>query len=648
MRWIATRPSHSRFASRSLADQTAEFCHEVRQQLQHLALLTDAELNRASCDLREQGDLLKQDSTNQRFTNRTQQKLKCEAFGIATEAVRRTTGKVYYDVQLMAGHVLAEGHLAEMATGEGKTLVTLLPTYASVVQGNNVHVTTTNSYLAERDCNEVSPALELLGVRTALLPEENHDEAKRAAYACDVTYGTGYEFGFDYLRDQLLLRNQPQDALGESWLRNLSGEVKSAPKLVQSERNVTIVDEIDSVLIDEANTPLVISFFTDEKSDDTPYRLAANTADKLQDGIHYRIDTTKKSVDLEPAGLQIVDQVHRRQGGMKLQRPWRIYVEQALRARFLLQRDVDYVVQHGAVALVDQQTGRIFPERKWRDGLHQAIEFLEGTSLTAETNSFARISRQRFFQLYQQATGLTGTATDAADEFRDFFQLQVVPIPLHRPSARQHLPSRFFVDDEARIKAIVQDTAHRQGQGQPVLIGTRTILQSQLIGAHLQAAGIQHQILNGLQDAEEATVVSAAGEAGAVTVATNMAGRGTDIKLSDASRQAGGLHVVVAEPNRSCRVDRQLIGRAARQGDPGSCQTFVSATDDLLLTMNSSLVRAIRSAAKRDGEARRDFSPELLILQRQAERSDFTLRRRLLQQEFWVEGMLDKLVGSDI
>lgn len=641
MRWIAGNSQTNRALRKPNRLAQRELIEFVRTQSERLTVLTDSELTRASEDLREQGGASKKNTLSDKHA------LRQNTFALATEAVRRATGKTYYDVQLQAGSVLASGDLAEMATGEGKTLVTLLPVYAAVVGGNNVHVATTNSYLADRDCEELRPAFDALGVSLALLPEENDDVKKRAAYSCDVTYGTGYEFGFDYLRDQLQLRQQPKDQLGDAWLRSLNRTEQVRPTLVQSDRAVTVVDEIDSVLIDEANTPLVISFFRDDQIDDLPYRLAADTADILEQDQDYELIPREGKITLNKSGFQKAQDVHRQHPNLQLQRPWRTYIEQALRSRYLLHRDIDYVLQDDGIALVDQQTGRIFPERKWRDGLHQAIEFKEGVLLTAETNSFARISRQRFFQLYDQATGMTGTATDAASEFEGFFGLNVIPIPLNRPSKRKQLPGRFFVNDEARMEAMIRDVASRHSLGQPVLLGTRTIQQSLRIAESLQLAGLPHQVLNGLQNAEEADIVAQAGQAGRITVATNMAGRGTDIKLTNEGREAGGLHVVVAEPNRSCRVDRQLIGRAARQGDPGSCQFFVSATDDLLMDLGPSLVRKIRSSANRAGESLRDHTQELLLLQRRAERVDFEKRRHLLQQECWVEGILKNLVGTD-
>lgn len=609
---------------------------DIRAQADKLQQLSDGQLRRASDDLRQSGQNASDNDAD----------VTTSAFALATEAVRRSSGKVYYDVQLQAGEVLANGDLAEMATGEGKTLVTLLPVYRAVAGGNNVHVATTNSYLAERDCEELRPAFELLGVDISLLPEINDDAQKRSAYNSDVTYGTGYEFGFDYLRDQLLLRQQPQDRLGDSWLRTLTEAEKPVAELVQSERRVTVVDEIDSVLIDEANTPLVISFFTDDEVDARPYRNAARVADQLVPDTDYDVNTTEQTITITESGRSKINQAQTSHSDFSLQRPWRIYVEQALRARYLLRRDIDYVLQDGAIALVDQQTGRIFPERKWRDGLHQAIEILENAELTAETNSFARISRQRFFKVYERATGMTGTATDAINEFQQFFNLNVVPIPLNRPSKRQILPMQFFVDTDAKYRSIIADTKMRHNLGQPVLIGTRTIQQSLELSAMLQADGLTHNVLNGLQDADESAIVAQAGLACAITVATNMAGRGTDIKLNQQARQAGGLHVIVAEPNRSHRVDRQLLGRCARQGDPGSCQIFVSVEDELLTTVGPSLSNRIRRHSNSSGIAAINGQRDLLVLQRKAEQIDFARRQHLMQQELWVEGLLDKMVGT--
>lgn len=607
---------------------------DVRQEADRLQRLESAAFTRAAGDLRD-GRATADGSLQ-------------TSFAFALEAVRRHTGKTFYDVQLMAGNVLAHGRLAEMATGEGKTLVTMLPVVHAAMTGRAVHVSTTNSYLAARDCGELQGALELLGLRAALLPEDNDDAAKRSAYAADITYGTGYEFGFDYLRDQLKLRERPEDRLGDAWLRKLTGVSQAPTDVVQSARDVSVVDEIDSVLIDEANTPLVISFFNSDQTDVTPFRLAARTAASLTPERDYEINQQQGTLSVHASGQQKISQQREATIGLPLQRPWKLYVEQALRAQHLLQRDVDYVVQHDKVALVDQQTGRIFPERKWRDGLHQAIEHSEGVPLSPETSSFARISRQRFFQTYRHATGMTGTAADAITEFQAFFQLDVVRIPLHRPSQRVELPARAFVDDDARTAALVESVRKHRDQGQPVLIGTRTIEHSRQLADALKTARIEHQVLNGLQDADEAAIVADAGQAGRVTVATNMAGRGTDIKICQDARRAGGLHVIVAEPNRSHRVDRQLKGRCARQGDPGTCEVLIAATDELLQAEGTSLATRIRRSAGRQGRSPLKMEMELLKLQRRAEHADFLRRQHLLRQSLWIESLLDTLVGPDI
>ncbi|MFV0442698.1 MAG: hypothetical protein ACK5Q5_03905 [Planctomycetaceae bacterium] len=607
----------------------------VRHRVQAFQALSDQELRHQFDGVREEAG-----------SGRTGRSIRTEVFALATEAVRRTSGKSFYDVQLQAGDVLARGDLAEMATGEGKTLVTLLPVIDRVAHGHGVHVATTNSYLAERDCREAAPALDLLGISVGLLPEQNDNAAKRRAYDCNVTYGTGYEFGFDYLRDQLTLRSESTGRLGDRWLQDLSADATKSAELVQRTRQVAIVDEIDSVLIDEANTPLVIALFVNQPADRAPFRRAAELVETLSDGEHFQIDVATQRVTITPAGCERVNASQQANLQERLQRPWRIYIEQALRAKYLLQRDVDFIIRDGAVALVDQQTGRIFPERKWRDGLHQAVEYRAGVTLTQETNSLARISRQRYFKQYPQATGMTGTAADAADEFREFFGLSVQSIPLHRPSQRVRLPNRYFLDALAKYRAMTCEVAGRHRNGQPCLIGTRTVEQSRVVSDLLAAAGIPHQTLNGLQTRDEAEIIAMAGESGAVTVATNMAGRGTDIKLSAESREAGGLHVLAAEPNRSHRVDRQLIGRAARQGDPGSCQLFVSADDELLEVAGATLSQQIRRRANTSGEAEISLDDALLAVQRRTEQLDFDYRKQLLQQESWVESVLDTLVGT--
>ena len=569
-----------------------------------------------------------------------------QTFALATEAVRRVTGKTYYDVQLTAGLVLADGDLAEMQTGEGKTLVTLLPVLAAAADGEPVHVATTNSYLAARDFEEVAPALELLGVRAALLPEENDPRAKAAAYAADVTYGTGYEFGFDYLRDELSLRERPADRLGDRWLRTIGEADAGGVSRIQPRRAVTVVDEIDSVLIDEANTPLVIGLnVTDGAGEDAPYRRAAAAAARLKDGVDFEVRPGGTSLTLTDAGRRRVDHETAMQPLAGLLRPWRVYVEQALRARLILHRGVDYVVRDGQVALVDQNTGRVFAERKWRDGLHQAVELKEGVALSPETQTVARVSRQTFFQCYPARTGLTGTAVDAEAEFRGVFGLRTVPIPLNRPSRRATHQPRVFTCEEAKFGAIAADAGRRHGAGQPVLIGTRTIGQSQRLSDVLSEAGVPHQVLNGVQDADEADLVSRAGEPGIVTVATNMAGRGTDIRPPQASLEAGGLHVIGAEFHRSRRVDRQLAGRTARQGQPGSCQFFAAADDELLVSVESSLVKTLRSGGSAAGEHRGDWRRAIRAAQSRAERADFQSRQEMMRQEIWNERVLQTLVG---
>lgn len=624
------RSNRAQYRGAGLPDDST--LKSIRRRADELARLSDGEFTRAAQDLR------------------TQAQSGCiaetESFAFAADAVRRATGKVFYDVQLMAGSVLADGRLAEMATGEGKTLVTMLPVAHAALNASRVHVSTTNSYLAERDCRELTDAFDLLGLSARLLPEENDDNAKKRAYSAEVTYGTGYEFGFDYLRDQLRLREQPEDRLGDSWLRQLTGSERAPANVVQPWRDVSVVDEIDSVLIDEANTPLVISFFNSETVDETPFRLASGSADEMTQDVDYEIDRFENSVTVTSSGHQKINDSRLRTMGVPLQRPWRLYVEQALRARHLLHRDIDYVVQDSKVALVDQQTGRIFPERKWRDGLHQAIEFHQGVPLSPETNSFARISRQRFFQTYNARTGMTGTASDAATEFESFFGLNVTKIPLNRPSQRIELPPRVFADSDARATAIVESTREHLEAGQPVLIGTRTIEQSRRLSDELKRGGLNHHVLNGLQDADEAAIVSEAGRTGNITVATNMAGRGTDIKICDKARNAGGLHVVVAEPNRSHRVDRQLKGRCGRQGEPGTCEVFVAATDDLLQSEGRSLADRITRSANRHGKSRLKVETELLKVQRRAEHVDFVRRQHLMRQSLWIESLLDNLVGT--
>jgi len=570
------------------------------------------------------------------------------------EAIRRQLGFRLYAVQLHAGIVLARGGIAEMATGEGKTLAAALPAAVWGLTESGVHVATVNQFLAERDHRQLRPVYSALGLSVALLPEQAAVEEKRAAYRADVVYASGYELGFDYLRDQAALFRRPVSRLGDGLLASLRGDSASDFAPVQRSRGMCIVDEIDSVLVDEARTPLVLSEPPGDamaspqgtrrgaESDGDAYERAQVVAESLALGRDYRLDPRKKSVELTERGLAAVTE----SAPMKcpLRRPWAVYVLNALRAEHLLQRDVHYVVDDG-IRLVDEFTGRIFEQRVLRGGLHQAVEAKERLSTSPENLTSAKICRQRFFSLYQTLSGMTGTASSARREFRRLFGRKVEQVPLARPSQRRHFPTRYFVTSEIKYRAICDDVTERHGQGQPVLVGSRTIRNSEVIAELLRKRGVPCQLLNGRQDLAEATAVAAAGRMGAVTVATNMAGRGTDIRLGEGVAERGGLHVIGVERHESTRIDQQLAGRCARQGDPGSVQFFVSAEDDLIRLYDFRLGFRIAKYAAADGELYGNLDKRINRLQLRVEGRHAAERAELLRQDQQLNQLLAQAAG---
>ena len=579
---------------------------------------------------------------------------------LVREAVRRTTGRCFYPVQILAGLVLSNGSVAEMQTGEGKTLTSVIPGFLQSLRWPGVHVATPNAYLAARDREELKPAYELLGLRVGLLPEKHDPTLSRAAYRCDITYGTGYEFGFDFLRDQLALRQRPVLRLGQQHLLSLRGETQADFDGLQTGQACALIDEIDSVLLDEALTPLVLSVnVPNDALDDALYRRARAVADELQRGEHYFIDGPARLVRLTDAGVRRSFEWLDNPAGLKavpsdtatvteslahrLKRPWMQYVEQALYARIFLQRDIDYVIRNGKVEIVDQKTGRIFSERSWRAGLHQAVETREAVQVSSEKLSAARVTRQRYFQLYSSLAGMTGTASGAEPEFQSFYKLGIVVIPLNTPTRRHLLPDRMFESIDAKFSAIVRETEECHRRGQPVLIGTRTIADSDQLSERLRAVGISHLVLNGKQDRDESEIVAEAGRLGQVTIATNMAGRGTDIKPDERALAAGGLHVIGAERYESRRIDRQLAGRAARAGARGSARFFLSAEDELIARHAPKLARRLTASTGTDGECHADFADAVARLQTERERAGFHARRDMLQQDRWLENVVDTL-----
>jgi len=504
-----------------------------------------------------------------------------EAFAVAREAIRRATGGVEraYDVQLMGAITLHRGQIAEMRTGEGKTLVATIAIYLNALSGEGVHSVTVNDYLARRDAQWYAPALDALGITIGVIQnsgaafrysaEEVSDQgsyehlvavSRPEAYLADVTYGTNNEFGFDYLRDNLAT--------------TLGGRA-------QHGRTFAIVDEADSVLIDEARTPLIIS---GASQDDTSiYPRFARIVPQLQENVHYAVDLRHRTVTLSEAGVEHleralgVDNIYSLEN-FRLTR----YMEAALKAEILYHRDRDYVVKDDEVVIVDDFTGRLMEGRRWSDGLHQAVEAKEGVRIQRESVTYATITIQNYFRMYEKLAGMTGTAATEAEELSEIYKLEVLAIPSNREVRREDAPDLIYRDERAKWRAVLQDIREKHEAGRPILVGTVAIETSEMLSAELKKADIDHEVLNAKQHQREAAIISRAGQAGAVTIATNMAGRGTDIKLGPGVAEAGGLHVIGTERHESRRIDNQLRGRSGRQGDPGSTRFFVSFEDDLM------------------------------------------------------------------
>ena len=545
----------------------------------------------------------KTDEFRNRLERETLDTLLPEAFAVVREASRRILGLRHYDVQLVGGMVLHSGKIAEMRTGEGKTLVATLAVYLNALTGKGVHVVTVNDYLARRDGEDLGRLYRFLGLTTGIIVSGMDTEAKRAAYRADITYGTNNEFGFDYLRSNMAL--SPQERL-------------------QRELNYAIVDEVDSILIDEARTPLIISGPADMDSE--LYRklnalVPQLTAQKEKDGAgDFSIDEKTKQVGLTESGHDQVEKLLLENGligeSESLYDPKNIglfhHLDACLRAHYLYHKDVDYIVRKGEVIIVDEFTGRTMEGRRWSDGLHQAIEIKEGVALKQETQTLATITYQNYFRLYRKLAGMTGTADTEAYEFQDIYNLETVVIPTNKPVVRRDYTDMIYLKQKSKYKAIVADVKSCQERGQPVLLGTASIETSELLSRLLAGEEIDHDVLNAKQHAREAEIVAHAGRAGQVTIATNMAGRGTDIVLGgslqnaldqlgeeadeaeketarkdwqarhDTVIAAGGLHVIGAERHESRRIDNQLRGRSGRQGDPGSSRFYVALDDNLV------------------------------------------------------------------
>jgi preprotein translocase subunit SecA len=612
----------------------AELIPLIRQQEQALQRLADAELAvRASRLAGAMGEA--------EFVDQPQ--LLVSATALAAESVRRVMGFQLHDVQLLAATVIAGGQIAEMQTGEGKTLVAAAGAFIGSLSHRGVHVATTNEYLARRDYETAKPILTLLGASVSLLDAKASVAETCAAYRSDVTYGSGYQFGFDYLRDQISLTELAGRQLGHRVTQAIHGRGSNARSLRQRGFAMAIIDEADSVMIDEAMVPLIISGPTCEDEPTEAYLLANQIIDQLSEGDDFTIDSRKSTITLTIVGKSRIHAALRDRRVPELLRPWSRYIENALQAHHHFRRDQHYVVVDDEIQIVDQNTGRIFADRTWRDGLHQAVEAKEAVPIRPSQQSTSRITRQRFYGFYDRLCGLTGTIRESAEEIRHFYGLHIVPIATNAPCLRKQLPTRFFADSDVKLQAVADSAAAFHSRRQPVLIGTTTIAQSHQISDRLNAQSIPHRMLNGVQDEDEAKIVSQAGAAGSVLVATNMAGRGTDIKPCPAALSLGGLHVIATEHALSKRIDRQLVGRAARQGNPGSCQFFVSAEDELISKYAPQLAERMISTADQNGHCDSALSEQISKLQHRIEAMHFELRKLSVQSDVWFDKVRETL-----
>jgi len=561
-------------------------------------------------------------------------------FALVRHVAERAIGQRHYDVQLVGGWALLHGMVAEMETGEGKTLTATLAASTVALAGIPVHIITVNDYLAERDAQWMRPIYEAVGLEVGVIVHGMELEEKQKAYAKDVVYCTNKEIAFDYLRDRILLRGNPNRL--HLQVEGLTGVMTRSERLLLRGLHYAIVDEADSVLIDEARTPLIISRSQESEQERKSYDTALSITKQLQAGKHFRIQRNERQIELTGAGKGKLDEIGRTLGGVWTRRRHREeVVRQALTATNLFLRDKHYLVRDGRVEIIDEYTGRSMPDRSWEHGLHQAIEAKENCLITAQNQTVARISYQRFFRRYLRLAGMTGTAREVASELGAVYGLSVLSVPTNRPLRRTRLRDRCSATHEERWATVVARVRELHELGRPVLVGTRSVEASEHLSGLLRDAGLDHQVLNARQDEEEAEIIAAAGEAGRITVATNMAGRGTDIRLADGVAAIGGLHVIATERHDARRIDRQLFGRCGRQGDPGSYEAIVSLEDDLVRDHTPRPWRWIVAGAQRKARpAPRRSTWVLRRAQRAAERQHRHARNDLLRLEEHLEKTL--------
>ena len=537
-----------------------------------------------------------------------------EAFAVAREAAYRVIGEKPYIVQIIGGLCIHYGNIAEMKTGEGKTLTSVLPAYANALTGKGVHIITVNEYLAGRDAGWMGKIYEFLGLTVGINYRDYSSEEKRNAYNCDIMYSTNNEIGFDYLRDNMVVK---------------------AEERVQRPLNFVIIDEVDSVLIDEARTPLIISGGKMQSAN--LYIQADKFAKTLKENKGYIYDEKTKAVSLDNEGMKKAESYFNLKNLYDIEHTTLVhFINQSLRANYSMKRDFDYVVQDGKIIIVDQFTGRLMPGRSFSEGLHQAIEAKEGVEIQEETKTLATITFQNLFRMYAKLSGMTGTAKTEEEEFRDIYNMYVIQIPTNRPIARQDFGDLIFATAKGKYSAIVKEIKERHKKGQPVLVGTIAVENSELLSNMLKKEHIPHEVLNAKNNAREAEIIAKAGQKGAVTIATNMAGRGTDIKRGEGVKELGGLCVLGTERHESRRIDNQLRGRSGRQGDPGMTQFCVSFEDELMVRFGTDRAKLMLQKVGFDGEMNirsKSLSKSIESAQKRVEGNNFDTRKTLLEYD---------------
>src|SRR3954468_6160232 len=612
---------------RSRIGQWARYVPRVAALEEPLKLQSDFDLKKASLSLRYRAR-----------SGEPLERLLVEAFALVREAGRRRLNMRHFDVQLLGGAAVHNNSIVEMQTGEGKTLTATLPLYLAALEGKGAHLATVNDYLAKRDADWMRPIYEILGMKVGCIQSQMPQADRAKQYGCDITYGTANEMGFDFLRDRLLKRRISEGQ------RDLFGAMlgqagRGSEQPVQGELHFMLVDEADSILIDEARTPLIISALPgeDEELEAEAYHWAAKNAAEFVEFDHYDYDHKEKTVELNLVGRRRVRELPKPEAmdRMPLSTIYE-HIERAIKVGREMFLDQHYVVRDGEIVIVDEFAGRLGEGRKWRAGIHQAVEAKEGVKITFATNQAARITVQDFFLRYERLAGMTGTAATSARELRKIYGCRVISVPTNRPPIREKLPTMVFGTADDKWHAIIDDIAEQHAIGRPVLVGTRSIDKSEQLSQLLTQRGIEHNVLNARHVATEAEIVAHAGERGKVTVATNMAGRGTDIRLGPGVQELGGLHVICTELHEAQRVDRQLIGRCGRQGDPGTYRQFLALDDEILETAFGPK-KAAKFKDRGQKLAGRGQMPRFEVLfyraQRKVERRHFRDRKVLLYHE---------------